>query len=67
MFVGGGIGGTILYANYDPRFRENIEKTIPYSSDLFEIVLGPLPYNVSTPKKPVSFVFLKFHLGFGLY
>uniref|UniRef100_A0A0F7Z725 MICOS complex subunit MIC60 n=1 Tax=Crotalus adamanteus TaxID=8729 RepID=A0A0F7Z725_CROAD len=54
LFVGGGIGGTILYANYDPRFRENIEKTIPYSSDLFEIVLGPLPDNISTPKKPIQ-------------
>ncbi|ETE62373.1 inner membrane protein [Ophiophagus hannah] len=53
LFVGGGIGGTILYANYDPRFRENVEKTIPYSSDLFEIVLGPLPY-ISTPKKPIQ-------------
>ncbi|XP_034272039.1 MICOS complex subunit MIC60 isoform X2 [Pantherophis guttatus] len=54
LFVGGGIGGTILYANYDPRFRENVEKTIPYSSDLFEIVLGPLPSNISTPKKPIQ-------------
>ncbi|XP_039187239.1 MICOS complex subunit MIC60 isoform X2 [Crotalus tigris] len=54
LFVGGGIGGTILYANYDPRFRENIEKTIPYSSDLFEIVLGPLPDNISIPKKPIQ-------------
>ncbi|XP_026535594.1 MICOS complex subunit MIC60 [Notechis scutatus] len=53
LFVGGGIGGTILYANYDPRFRENVEKTIPYSSDLFEIVLGPLPY-ISAPKKPIQ-------------
>ncbi|XP_032091299.1 MICOS complex subunit MIC60 isoform X3 [Thamnophis elegans] len=54
LFVGGGIGGTILYANYDPRFRENVEKTIPYSSDLFEIVLGPLPSSISTPKKPMQ-------------
>ncbi|XP_058039387.1 MICOS complex subunit MIC60 isoform X4 [Ahaetulla prasina] len=54
LFVGGGIGGTILYANYDPRFRENVEKTIPYSRDLFEIVLGPLPSNISTPKKPIQ-------------
>ncbi|KAM6452111.1 MICOS complex subunit MIC60 isoform 4-T4 [Liasis olivaceus] len=58
LFVGGGIGGTILYANYDPRFRENVEKTIPYSSNLFEMVLGPLPYN-STPKKPIQSAPLK--------
>ncbi|XP_063156478.1 MICOS complex subunit MIC60 isoform X2 [Candoia aspera] len=54
LFVGGGIGGTILYANYDPSFRENVEKTIPYSSNLFEMVLGPLPSNISTPKKPIQ-------------
>ncbi|XP_007440790.1 MICOS complex subunit MIC60 isoform X4 [Python bivittatus] len=58
LFVGGGIGGTILYANYDPRFRENVEKTIPYSSNLFDMVLGPLPYN-STPKKPIQSAPLK--------
>ncbi|XP_044303343.1 MICOS complex subunit MIC60 isoform X3 [Varanus komodoensis] len=53
LFVGGGLGGTILYANYDPRFRENVEKTIPYSSNFFEMVLGP-PYVVPTPKKPIQ-------------
>ncbi|XP_062987950.1 MICOS complex subunit MIC60 isoform X2 [Elgaria multicarinata webbii] len=53
LFLGGGVGGTILYANYDPRFRENVEKTIPYSSNFFEMVLGP-PYSIPTPKKPIQ-------------
>ncbi|XP_061446856.1 MICOS complex subunit MIC60 isoform X4 [Rhineura floridana] len=53
LFVGGGVGGTILYANYDPRFRENVEKTIPYSSNLFEMILGS-PYSIPTPKKPIQ-------------
>nr|XP_003222422.1 PREDICTED: MICOS complex subunit MIC60 isoform X1 [Anolis carolinensis] len=54
LFVGGGVGGTILYANYDPRFRENVEKTIPYSNNVFEMVLGPPPYSIPTPKKPIQ-------------
>lgn len=54
LFVGGGVGGTVLYASYDPRFRENVEKAIPYSDKLFEMALGPAPYSVPMPKKPVS-------------
>uniref|UniRef100_A0A6J0TT15 MICOS complex subunit MIC60 n=1 Tax=Pogona vitticeps TaxID=103695 RepID=A0A6J0TT15_9SAUR len=54
LFVGGGVGGTVLYANYDPHFRENVEKTIPYSSNLFEMILGPPPYSIPTPKKPIQ-------------
>lgn len=54
LFVGGGVGGTVLYASYDPRFRENVEKAIPYSDKLFEMALGPAPYSVPIPKKPVS-------------
>lgn len=42
VFVGGGIGGTILYAKWDSHFRESVEKTIPYSDKLFEMVLGSL-------------------------
>ncbi|XP_023374548.1 MICOS complex subunit MIC60 isoform X2 [Otolemur garnettii] len=52
LFVGGGIGGTILYAKWDSHFRESVEKTIPYSDKLFEVVLGSAPYNVHLPKKP---------------
>ncbi|XP_020651706.3 MICOS complex subunit MIC60 isoform X2 [Pogona vitticeps] len=54
LFVGGGVGGTVLYANYDPHFRENVEKTIPYSSNLFEMILGPPPYSIPSPKKPIQ-------------
>ncbi|XP_019408205.1 PREDICTED: MICOS complex subunit MIC60 [Crocodylus porosus] len=54
LVAGGGVGGTVLYANYDPRFRENVEKTIPYSDKLFEVALGPAPYSVPTPKKPIQ-------------
>lgn len=54
MFVGGGVGGTVLYASYDTQFRENVEKAIPYSDKLFEMALGPAPYSAPMPKKPVS-------------
>ncbi|NXX93082.1 MIC60 protein, partial [Centropus bengalensis] len=54
LFVGGGVGGTVLYASYDTQFRESVEKTIPYSDKLFEIALGPAPYTVPMPKKPVQ-------------
>ncbi|XP_009182853.2 MICOS complex subunit MIC60 isoform X8 [Papio anubis] len=54
LFVGGGIGGTILYAKWDSHFRESVEKTIPYSDKLFEMVLGPAVYNVPLPKKPIQ-------------
>lgn len=53
LFVGGGVGGTIMYAKWDSHFRESVEKTIPYSDKLFEMVLGPAPYTVPLPKKPV--------------
>ncbi|NWI61397.1 MIC60 protein, partial [Calyptomena viridis] len=53
LFVGGGIGGTVLYASYDKQFRESVEKAIPYSDKLFELALGPAPYSTPMPKKPV--------------
>ncbi|XP_005385460.1 PREDICTED: MICOS complex subunit MIC60 isoform X4 [Chinchilla lanigera] len=53
LFVGGGIGGTILYAKWDSHFRESVEKTIPYSDKLFEMVLGSAPYDVPSPKKSI--------------
>uniref|UniRef100_U3K672 MICOS complex subunit MIC60 n=1 Tax=Ficedula albicollis TaxID=59894 RepID=U3K672_FICAL len=52
LFVGGGIGGTVLYASYDKQFRESVEKAIPYSDKLFEMALGPAPCSTPTPKKP---------------
>ncbi|XP_027477145.1 MICOS complex subunit MIC60 isoform X2 [Zalophus californianus] len=54
LFVGGGIGGTILYAKWDSHFRESVEKTIPYSDKLFEMVLGSPPYPVPLPEKPIQ-------------
>ncbi|XP_054584233.1 MICOS complex subunit MIC60 isoform X7 [Eptesicus fuscus] len=54
LFVGGGIGGTILYAKLDSHFRESVEKTIPYSDKLFETVLGSSPYSISLSKKPIE-------------
>lgn len=54
LFLGGGVGGTILYAKWDSHFRESVEKTIPYSDRLFEMVLGSAPYNVPLPKKPIQ-------------
>ncbi|NXF20676.1 MIC60 protein, partial [Rhodinocichla rosea] len=54
LFVGGGIGGTVLYASYDRQFRESVEKTIPYSDKLFEMALGPAPSSTPVPKKPIQ-------------
>ncbi|NXX74821.1 MIC60 protein, partial [Urocolius indicus] len=54
LFVGGGVGGTVLYASYDTHFRESVEKAVPYSGKLFEMALGPAPYSTPMPKKPVQ-------------
>ncbi|KFP89237.1 Mitochondrial inner membrane protein, partial [Apaloderma vittatum] len=54
LFVGGGVGGTVLYASYDPQFRESVEKAVPYSDKLFELALGPAPYSAPMPKKPIQ-------------
>uniref|UniRef100_A0A8C3RJ02 MICOS complex subunit MIC60 n=1 Tax=Cyanoderma ruficeps TaxID=181631 RepID=A0A8C3RJ02_9PASS len=53
LLVGGGIGGTVLYASYDTQFRESVEKAIPYSDKLFEMALGPAPSSTPMPKKPI--------------
>ncbi|XP_065105270.2 MICOS complex subunit MIC60 [Paramisgurnus dabryanus] len=53
LTVGGGVGGTILYAKWDPKFRSNVEKSVPYSDQLFEMALGPPPPPfVPLQKKP---------------
>ncbi|XP_048032309.1 MICOS complex subunit MIC60 isoform X2 [Megalobrama amblycephala] len=55
LTVGGGVGGTILYAKWDPKFRANVEKSVPYSDQVFEMVLGPPPSPpVPLQKKPVK-------------
>lgn len=58
LTVGGGVGGTILYAKWDPKFRANVEKSVPYSDQVFEMVLGPPPPPpVPLQKKPVRVTF----------
>ncbi|XP_039509586.1 MICOS complex subunit MIC60 isoform X2 [Pimephales promelas] len=53
LTVGGGVGGTILYAKWDPKFRANIEKSVPYSDQVFEMALGrPAPPPAPVLKKP---------------
>ncbi|KAM9329628.1 MICOS complex subunit MIC60 [Gastrophryne carolinensis] len=54
LFAGGGVGGAVLYAKWDPKFRENVESSIPYSDKLFNLALGPAPYSLPVPKKPVK-------------
>lgn len=41
MTVGGGIGGTILYAKWDHKFRAAVENNVPYSDWLLGLALGP--------------------------
>ncbi|NXA75051.1 MIC60 protein, partial [Thryothorus ludovicianus] len=53
LIVGGGVGGTVLYASYDRQFRDSVEKAIPYSDKLFEMALGPAPPSTPMPKKPI--------------
>ncbi|KAM3672494.1 MICOS complex subunit MIC60 isoform 2-T2 [Ammospiza maritima maritima] len=54
LFVGGGIGGTVLYASYDRQFRDSVEKAVPYSDKLFQMALGPAPSSTPVPKKPIQ-------------
>ncbi|CAJ0937868.1 unnamed protein product [Ranitomeya imitator] len=58
LFAGGGVGGTVLYAKWDPKFRDSVEKSVPYSDKLFDLVLGAAPYNVPVPKKPIPEAFI---------
>ncbi|XP_019901646.2 MICOS complex subunit MIC60 isoform X2 [Esox lucius] len=41
LTVGGGVGGTILYASWDPKFRASVEKSVPYTDQVFSLALGP--------------------------
>ncbi|KAF7650773.1 hypothetical protein LDENG_00120620 [Lucifuga dentata] len=49
LAAGGGIGGTILYAKWDPKFRTAVEKNVPYSDRLFDLALGPKPHDAPSP------------------
>lgn len=57
LVVGGSIGGTILYAKWDQKFRAALEKNVPYSDWLLGLALGPAPQDAGLPpKKQVSVV-----------
>ncbi|XP_070768878.1 MICOS complex subunit MIC60 isoform X1 [Enoplosus armatus] len=49
--VGGGIGGTILYAKWDNKFRAAVESNVPYSDWLLGLALGPAPQGGVLPIK----------------
>ncbi|KAM4733131.1 MICOS complex subunit MIC60 isoform 2-T2 [Anableps anableps] len=43
LTVTGGIGGTVIYAKWDHKFRAAVEKNVPYSDWLLALALGPPP------------------------
>ncbi|XP_020506668.1 MICOS complex subunit MIC60 isoform X2 [Labrus bergylta] len=49
--VGGGVGGTILYAKWDHKFRATVEKNVPYSDQLLGLALGPPLQDVRSEKQ----------------
>ncbi|XP_030595138.1 MICOS complex subunit MIC60 isoform X1 [Archocentrus centrarchus] len=51
LTVSGGIGGTILYAKWDHKFRAAVEKNVPYSDWLLGLALGPAPKDTGVPVK----------------
>ncbi|XP_072252358.1 MICOS complex subunit MIC60 isoform X2 [Leuresthes tenuis] len=51
LTVSGGIGGTIIYAKWDPKFRGAVENNIPYSQLLLDLALGPAPQDAAPPFK----------------
>lgn len=53
--VGGGIGGTIMYAKWDPKFRSAVEKNVLYADWLLGLILGPAPDHSLSIKKQVEF------------
>lgn len=55
LTVTGGIGGTIIYAKWDHKFRAAVEKNVPYSEWLLGLALGPVSQDAGLPiRKPVS-------------
>lgn len=52
--VGGGIGGTVLYAKWDPKFRAAVEKNVPYSDWALDLALGPAPQDTRSIKKQME-------------
>ncbi|KAM4586572.1 MICOS complex subunit MIC60 isoform 1-T1 [Fundulus diaphanus] len=51
LTVSSGVGGTILYAKWDHKFRAAVEKNVPYSEWLLGLALGPAPQDTGIPIK----------------
>ncbi|XP_078117150.1 MICOS complex subunit MIC60 [Sander vitreus] len=51
LTVGGGIGGTVLYAKWDHKFRAAVENNVPYSDWLLGLALGPASQDSGLPVK----------------
>ena len=49
-----GAGGVIGYAAYDPTFRKTVEDNVPYSDEVFNMILGPS----EQPGEKLSFKFI---------
>lgn len=63
--VGGGIGGTVLYAKWDHKFRAAVENNVPYSDWLFRVALGPASPDGGLPiKKQVGMNLFKLAMIF---
>lgn len=65
LTVGGGVGGTIIYAKWDHKFRAAVEKNVPYSDWLFNLALGPSSQDGGIPiRKQVRMIFFLCVWGF---
>lgn len=51
LTVGGGVGGTILYAKWDHKFRAAVESNVPYADWLLGLALGPASQDHGLPFK----------------
>lgn len=49
LTVGGGVGGTILYAKWDHKFRAAVESNVPYADWLLGLALGPASQDHGLP------------------
>ncbi|XP_028272106.1 MICOS complex subunit MIC60 [Parambassis ranga] len=54
LTVTGSIGGTVLYAKWDNKFRTAVEKNLPYSDRLFNLTLGPAAQDDGLIKKQME-------------
>uniref|UniRef100_A0AAQ6IN10 MICOS complex subunit MIC60 n=1 Tax=Anabas testudineus TaxID=64144 RepID=A0AAQ6IN10_ANATE len=54
LTVGGGVGGTILYAKWDHKFRAAVESNVPYADWLLGLALGPASQDHGLPIRKQS-------------